>query len=149
MGCGNVTVHACSGTHHATTLATTDAESYELSRCVATTYGVRDLMTEMGFPQLLPSPINCDNSGSVRKAASAGSDKRSPYLKRRVKFIEEAQAKGATRVAHIPTEYNLADILTKSLPAKLYKKFRDAIMNVRVVAQHLHSMIVKEMPIPL
>ena len=107
------------------------------------TYGVRDLMTEMGFPQLQPSPINCDNTGWVRKAASTGSYKRSPYLK----FIEEAQARSHPR-GHIPTEWNLADILTKSLPAKLFKKFRDAIMNVRVVAHYLHSMIVKEMPVP-
>ena len=90
---GTVTLHAASGTHAATTIGTTDSETYELSRCVATAIGARDLATELGVPQLEPSPIRCDNSGSVRKAASAASDKRSPYMRRRVKFIEEAQAR--------------------------------------------------------
>jgi hypothetical protein len=74
---GGVTIHAVTGQHHAVTLSTTDSEMYELSRAVATLFGFRDLCTELGYPQSLPSPVQCDNAGGVFKATEGKSDKRS------------------------------------------------------------------------
>ena len=69
----------------------TPSRSYEVSRAVATTVAFRSFMTKLGFPQLRPAEVKNDNSVTVVKAASDASDKRSLYMKRRVKFIQECQ----------------------------------------------------------
>ena len=136
---GNATIHAMSGQHHATTLATSDAELYEISRGVAALIGFRQFMTEIGVPQDRPSRCNCDNMGVVLKANSNLSDKRSPYMKRRTSFVQEAQISGEIDVVHIPGEENRANILTKALAYKIFAKHRDKIMNVGRMALSVHS----------
>ena len=48
------------------------------------------------------------------KSASAQSDKRSLYLRRRIKFIQEASDEGETAVLPIKSTDNRADPLTKA-----------------------------------
>ena len=138
---GNVTIHAMSGQHHATTLASSDAEMYELSRGVAVMLAMREFLTEIGLPQLGPSRVQCDNISCILKADSALSEKRSLYMKRRGAFVQEAQLMGEIDVVHVPGEDNRADILTKPLPFKVFAKHRDAIMNVAKMALNVHSAI--------
>ena len=91
----------------------------------------------MGHPQLRPSRIECDNSGSVKIAASKLSDKEGLYLKRRKKFIQEAVERGEADVVQIPSEDNKADILTKVLSTKVYRRLRDILLNVKTSADHI------------
>ena len=144
---GSTTIHAVSGQHHATTLGTSDSESYEVSRAVAAALAFRSFMTEFGFPQRLPTEIKYNNSGTVVKAASNASDKRSPYMKRRVRFIQEAQRLGEVVVTYVQLAANRADILTKSVTQKIYDALRDAILNVRRTAVNLHRIVASRVPI--
>ena len=127
---GKVTVHAVSGQHHATTLGTTDAETYEVSQAVAGVVALRMFCSELGFPQLTPSVLRCDNSGTVAKAAAAASDKRSLYMKRRITFVQEAQAFDECSVQYIPSAQNRADILTKVLKMPLFGAMRAMLHNI-------------------
>jgi hypothetical protein len=128
---GGKTVQVNSGQHHATTLGSTDSETYELSRCVANVIGARHFMIEFGFPQNQPSPVDCDNSAGVLKAASATSDKRGVYMKRRVVFVQEAQRLEEILVRHVPGIGNRSDIVTKVIKTKRhFESLRDLIMNV-------------------
>ena len=136
---GTTTVQVASGQHHATTLATTDAETYEVSRAVASTQALRSFLTEVGYPQELPSPIYCDNDGTVLKAASARSDKRSLYMRRRVEFCLESQAQGHTLVTEIASADNRADLLTKALKTEVFQKLRGVLMNVARSNANLRS----------
>ena len=138
---GNSTIHAMSGQHHATTLGTSDAELYEMSRAVAALIGFRQFMTEIGFSQNKPSRCNCDNMAVILKADSSQSDKKSQYMKRRNSFVQEAQMSGEIDVTHIAGEENRADILTKALAFKLFAKHRDRIMNVARSASNVHSAV--------
>ena len=128
---GSKTIQVNSGQHHATTLGSTDSETYELSRCVANVIGARHFMIEFGFPQNQPSPVDCDNSAGVLKAASATSDKRGVYMKRRVVFVQEAQRLEEILVRHVPGIGNRSDIVTKVIKTKRhFESLRDLIMNV-------------------
>ena len=142
----NTTIHAVSGQHHAVTLTTTDAESYEISQCVAGTVAFRGFMTEIGFPQAGPSPVYCDNFGTCRKSASDASDKRSLYMKKRVKFVADAQEVGEVKVTKIQSEDNRADILTKVLSGAIFVKMRDLIYNIRRAAVRLHAIVKGKTP---
>eukprot|EP00966_Prymnesium_polylepis_P227788 5271293-Prymnesium_polylepis.1 len=86
----------------------------------------------MGFPQLEPSVLKCDNSGTVAKAASAASDKRSLYMKR----AGGADPRGVLGAA-IPSEQNRADILTKVLKMPLFGAMRAMLHNLRVRVMNL------------
>ena len=55
---------------------------------------------------------------------------RSLYMKRRVRFVQDAYTLGQAKVTHIPGTENRADVLTKSLSTELYEKFRALILNV-------------------
>ena len=135
-----VTIQAHCRRHHATTLGTTPSETYELSRAVASIVSHRAWMSEMGLPQLRPSPVECDNSGSVKIAASKQSDKEGLYLKRRKIFIQEAVTSQEVEVVQIPSEDNKADILTKILNSKQYKRLRDKLMNISAAADNIATL---------
>ena len=77
-----------------------------------------------------PSSVKCDNDGTVLKSASATSDKRSLYMKRRVSFISEAQKTEETVVEPIASADNRADVLTKALAAPLFAKLRNMLHNI-------------------
>ena len=124
-------MHAQSGMHKATTLGTSDAELYELSRAVATIEAHRDLMVALGIQQTKPSLVNCDNSAAVAIAAAAASFKRSLYMHRRADFIQKSSQRKAIKVIKIDSDENRADVLTKALSARPFTKHRDKLQNVR------------------
>ena len=123
---GSTTLHAVSGQHHATTLGTSDSESYEVSRAVATALAFRSFMTEFGFPQRLPTEVKNDNSGTVAKAASDASDKRSLYMKRRVKFVQEAQKLGEVLVVYVQSAANIVGEIVRTNCSNPKPHFRAA-----------------------
>ena len=139
MEIDGITVHAVSGQHHAVTTDVTSAETMELSKCVASSLAFRMYLSELGWPQAVPSAIGCDNMGSVLKAASGNSDKRALYMKRRVRYIQTNQDVGECRVDHVPTLLNRADILTKPMSGQPFTKLRDMLMNIRAASVHLHA----------
>ena len=141
LDCGETTIHSLTGQHRAVTLGTTDSEMYELSRGVAALMAFKEFMTEFGYPQEMASPAKCDNAGGVFKATAGKSDKRSMYMRRRVKFVQEAEKLGLTITIKVRTEDNRADILTKMLSSKTYARMRDKIMNVANVAVNIHIII--------
>ena len=140
-----VTVHAVSGAHHATTLGTTDSESYQASQAVAGIIAMREYMTGMGYPQLRPSVILGDNSGTIAKSNDSVSDKRSLYMRRRIKFMLMAKQQELVRMQWVPTDLNRADILTKPLSAKAFSRLRDMLMNVQHMAVRLHHFVWSKM----
>ena len=127
---GKVTVHAISGQHHATTLGTTDAEMYEVSRAAATLVGYAEFVQELGFEQVGPPDLHCDNDGTCLKAESAASDKRSLYMKRRVDYVATAQAHEQLYVQAIDSSKNRADVLTKALKLPLFPIMHRWIQNI-------------------
>ena len=87
---GDTTIHSYCGQHHLTTLCTADAEGYELSRAVASLMAEREFVTEIGYPQVRPSPAFCDSSGSVFKATAGKTNKKGMYMQKRIKFMQDA-----------------------------------------------------------
>ena len=62
-------------------------------------------------------------------------------MQKRIKFIQDAERWGETLVSKIRTDDNRADILTKMLSTKLYKKMRDTILNVKAAAVNIHACV--------
>ena len=82
----------------------------------------------------------------MRHPASDASDKRSLYMKRCVKFIQECQRIGEVVVIYVQSVANRADILTKLVSTKVFETRRDVILNVRRTAVNLHAIVAAKMP---
>ena len=75
----------------------------------------------------------------VKIAASKLSDKEGLYIKRRKVFIQEAVEREEVEIIQIPSADNKADILTKILGAKPYRRLRDLLLNVTSIASNVAS----------
>ena len=66
-----------------------------------------------------------DNKAAIliaeNECSSAG---RSQHIDVRFKFVAQAEVEGAVRVRYTPTDLNLADLLTKALPADTFERLR-------------------------
>ena len=91
-----------------------------------------------------PSPCRCDNDGTVLQSANVKSDKRSLYMKRRKSFVQEAQLAGETELTGISSANNRADILTKALDPKLFKRMRGWLMAVERSVRGVHAHVFRK-----
>ena len=80
-------------------------------------------MRELGHKQQESTLIWEDKKAAIliaeNECSSAG---RSQHIDVRFKFVAQAEVKGAVRVRYTPTDLNLADLLTKALPAITFER---------------------------
>lgn len=114
-----------SGLQSIVTLSSCEAEYVALCSEVCEVKYLRALMRELGHKQPESTLIWEDNKAAIliaeNECSSAG---RSKHIDVRFKFVAQAVAEGAVRVRYTPTDLNLADILTKALPAVTFERLR-------------------------
>ncbi len=77
---------------------------------------LRNLLGNMGLPQGDNTAVFEDNMACIKWANRViGGRERAKHIDIRKHFAHEAVQKGSMRLCQIPTEYQLADLLTKSL----------------------------------
>ena len=63
-------------------------------------------------------------------------------MRRRTRFVQDAEQLGAVAITKIRSALNRADLLTKKLNAKTFKSLRDMkMLNVRAAAANLHFFV--------
>jgi hypothetical protein len=84
---------------------------------------LRSLMRELGHKQVESPLIWEDNKAAIliaeNECSSAG---RSKHIDVRYKFVAQAITEGSVRVRYTPTDMNLADVLTKAVPAATFER---------------------------
>ena len=104
------------------------AEMIALKVCIEAIQGLRYKLRMFGvpLPKGEPSYVLCDNSGCVNNASKVESVLNKKHSSVAYNYCRWATAAGVIRVAWVPTDYNLADALTKRLPeVKRDKLFGD------------------------
>ena len=98
------------------TLSSTEAEIVGGVECTKEVIWFRNQLAELGFPQLEPTVIFCDNSSMITLASDfSGNHKRVKHYLIRINFLLE-QVRNKVIVFHkVPTESNVSDMLTKPL----------------------------------
>jgi hypothetical protein len=76
----------------------------------------RRLLTDLGFSQKRPTVIYEDNQGAIALAQNPVGHKRTKHIDIKYHFIREHVQSGDVELVYVPTEYQLADLLTKPLP---------------------------------
>ena len=107
-------------------LSSTEAEYMALSDCCRQIRWILNLLGEIGFP-LTGFPLLGDNMGSIFMANNQAQDCRTKHIDVRYHHIRETTESGLVIPYYIPTDQNVADLLTKNLTWDKFKPCRDQL----------------------
>nr|GEZ56250.1 hypothetical protein [Tanacetum cinerariifolium] len=102
-----------------TTLLTTEAEYVSLSACCAQVLWMRTHLADYGF-HFNKIPIYCDSKSAIAVSCNPVQHSRTKHIAVRYHFIKEHVEKGMIELYFVKTDYQLADIFTKALPADCF-----------------------------
>ena len=81
------------------------------------------LLEPMGFAQASPTPVYEDNTACIEWGNNViGGRERAKHIDIRKHFAHEAVQNGHIRLIKIPTEFQLADLLTKGLNRRKFER---------------------------
>jgi hypothetical protein len=80
---------------------------------------------------MAPTAIHCDNQSCIKLSENPVFHDRSKHIEIRYHFIRDWVQRGAVQLQYIPTDDQVADILTKALPRGKHVFFRDKMGLVR------------------
>ena len=81
----------------------------------------------MGVNITKPTVVYVDKSGAIQLSKDLKSCTRSRHIERRYLWVRELVHRGEVVVRYCPTSENVADALTKPLPAPAVRRFHDAM----------------------
>nr|GEX04313.1 copia protein [Tanacetum cinerariifolium] len=99
-----------------TVLSTTEAEYVSLSACCAQVLWMRTQLTNYGF-HFNKILIYCDSKSAIAISCNPVQHSRTKHIAVRYHFIKEHVEQGTIKLYFVKTDYQLADIFTKALPA--------------------------------
>ena len=76
-----------------------------------------------------PVPIYCDNEVAKELVETIKNPDKTKHIIRIIEFLREKINDGIVKVIFIPTEFNVADVLTKPLPEPQFSKFINILQN--------------------
>nr|GEU88685.1 retrovirus-related Pol polyprotein from transposon TNT 1-94 [Tanacetum cinerariifolium] len=96
-------------------LSTAEEEYVSLSACCAQVLWMRTQLTDYGF-YFNKIPIYCDSKSAIAISCNSVQHSRTKHIAVRYHFIKEHVEKGTIELYFVKTDYQLADLFTKSLP---------------------------------
>ncbi|GKA08030.1 retrovirus-related pol polyprotein from transposon TNT 1-94 [Tanacetum coccineum] len=102
-----------------TVISSTEAEYIALSGCCAQILSIRSQLTYYGF-QFNKIPLYCDNKSAIALCCNNIQHSRAKHIDVRYHFVKEQVENGIVELYFVRTEYQLADIFTKSLPRERF-----------------------------
>ena len=99
-----------------TAMSTMEAEYIALSEAAREARWLRNLFSELGFAQKLPTKIWGDNEGSIAISKNPQFHKRAKHIGVQFHSVKEQVKEGKIIVESCRTQHQTADVLTKALP---------------------------------
>jgi len=98
-------------------VALSSAESELISACSATQTAIyiRQVLMDLGLKQYEPTMIMEDNQACIAMSNNPITHKRTKHIDVRYHFVREKVESKEVELVYLPTQYQLADILTKPL----------------------------------
>jgi len=105
-----------------------ESEYMALYEAAQTAQQLRQLLTHLGVEQPSATEIYEDNEACATIANPKSYTRRSRHIDVRFHFTREAVENGIIAISMVSTDDQLADLLTKNLPAPRLSKLRSAVM---------------------
>ncbi|XP_050888717.1 uncharacterized mitochondrial protein AtMg00810-like [Lathyrus oleraceus] len=111
------------------TLSRSSAESeYKgVANVISESCWIRNLLLELYFPIPEATLVYCDNVSAIYLSGNPVQHQRTKHIEMDVHFVREKVACGQTRVLHVPSRHQIADIFTKELPHILFDDFQTSL----------------------
>lgn len=106
-------------------LSSTEAEFISLSETCKETLWIQRLLQDFNQHTDTATTIYEDNQSCLKLGQGENLSSRSKHIDIKKYFVKDYQDKGKIICEYCPTEDNVADMLTKPLPAGVLKKFRE------------------------
>jgi hypothetical protein len=103
------------------TLSSCEAEYIAVTHAAKEVLWFWSLAQELGFAQEHPTPIYCDNQGTVSCTHDPQHHSRMKHIDIRFHFIRNCVQKKLINVIHIPGTENVADLLTTPLARVMHE----------------------------
>lgn len=133
IGCGGGPITWSSKQQAIVVLSSCEAKYLSCLHCVRQIIWLHSLFYELGFPQDRPSPLYCDNLGTVACTHDPHSHSKMKHIDIRAHFIRSCVNQSIIDVHHIPGVQNPADLLTKPLDKIIHFKW---IKRIRLHLTH-------------
>ena len=115
------------------TLSSTEAEYVALTYCVMEIQFVMNLLKEMGVAVDTPVIVNEDNAGALFLAKNHSLGQRTKHIDIKYHYVRDLVENGFIEIKYVQTNWNLADIMTKSLGEEKHDKFAEMLLNGKKV----------------
>ncbi|KAJ3564398.1 hypothetical protein NP233_g8320 [Leucocoprinus birnbaumii] len=103
--------------------STTEVEYMAVSRTVQQAMWMSSFFDQASLPQQRPVTIFIDNNGAIDMTKTYWGHKRTKHIDVRHHFVKEKVEMGEFAPVYIPSEDNVADLLTKPLPRDATRNF--------------------------
>ena len=110
-------------------LSTCEAEYMALTHATKEAIWLQSLLAGLGHPQGTVT-IREDNQGTIATAENPSNHSRMKHVSIRYHFVRDKVAEKAIRIEYLPTDDNVADVMTKALACDKFDKFR-ALLGVQ------------------
>jgi hypothetical protein len=107
-------------------LSTAEAEYIAAGHCCAQLLWMRQTLRDYGY-KLSKVPLLCDNESAIRMVENLVEHSRTKHIDIRHHFLRDHQQRRDIEIANINTKDQLADIFTKPLDEKTFRKFRNEL----------------------
>jgi hypothetical protein len=88
----------------------------------------RHLLEFLEYHDQVPTKIFCDNMSAIELCRTLKMTLKMKHIQMRINFIRECINARLVEIMFVPTEYNVADVLTKPLSDKPFHMHSDALL---------------------
>lgn len=110
-----------------TALSSAEAEYIAMSAAARELCWIRNLIAEAFRPLRFPTTLHSDNQSAIAIAKKNSLNVRNKHIGLRYHFIRDCIKMDIIDLQWIGTDFNVADIFTKTLPAYKYKQFATSL----------------------
>ena len=105
-----------------------EAEIKALDLLILEVIHTRHLLEFLGYQDQVPTMIFCDNMSAIELCRTLKMTHKTKHIQMRINFIRECINARLVEIMFVPTEYNVADVLTKPLSDKPFHMHSDALL---------------------
>ena len=116
---------------HTISRSSTEAEYRSLASLTSEMLWLQSLLSEFQTKMTMVSIIWCDNISTVSLSANPFLHSRTKHMELDLYFVREKVMERKLVVNHVPTEDQVADVLTKPLSFKFFDKLRGKLTNLK------------------
>jgi hypothetical protein len=106
-----------------------EVEIKSLDILIRTLLFILDMMEFLGEGPTEPTIVYCDNKSAIELCKTLKQNHKVKHINMRINFIREVINSRRIQVIFVPTEYNVADMLTKPLGPELFNRHQEKLLH--------------------